>query len=95
MHEPDMATSYRLRVDDLVWRKVEHELIVLDLSGSKYLSLNDTGSYLWERLTVGAAEGELVDSVVAEFAVEREVATVDVSLFLRSLEVRGLLAVVE
>jgi Coenzyme PQQ synthesis protein D (PqqD) len=91
-----MVTRYRARTDDLLWRDMDRELIILDLSGSTYFTLNDTGAYLWERLVSGGAtEGELVDAVVAEFAVERGAAARDAAEFLHNLESRGLLASAE
>jgi hypothetical protein len=77
----------------VLWRRIEGEVIVLDLVGSTYLTLNDTGACLWELLTGSSvSESELVDSIVGEFAVDRAGAERDTAAFLRNLESRGLLA---
>jgi hypothetical protein len=85
-----MTTRLRLRRDDLSWRELDDELIVLDLTKSKYLMVNDTGAVIWHRLADGATEAELVQAVVDAFEVEPAQAEADVRSFVETLEGRGL-----
>ena len=43
-----------------------------------YIKLNETAVFLWNILTTGATETELVDALLNEYEVEREIAEKDV-----------------
>ena len=74
------------------WRRVEDEIVALDLGQSDYFTLNATGSALWNRLVEGATSEQLVQELIDQFDVDQETASRDVTDFLKSLEDRGLLA---
>lgn len=63
------AKKYR-HASTSAWRRVEDDGIVLDLETSAYYSLNEVGSFIWERL----GEGKTLDEVVAEVCDAYEVA---------------------
>lgn len=67
------------------------EVVVLDLKSSTYLSVNDSGSAIWRRLQEPASRDQLIDAVVEQFDVERNIAEADVDSFLDTLESRGLI----
>ena len=46
---------FRLRQQDLAWRVVEAEAIVLDNRTWQYLSVNQTGAALWQLLSEGTS----------------------------------------
>jgi hypothetical protein len=81
----------RLRDRGLEWRVLQDETIVLDLAGSRYLAINDTGTRLWPLLVAGATRARLVDALVAGWDVERSQAAGDVDAFCGALEAEGLL----
>ena len=83
----------RLNADRATWRKVEDELVVLDLESSAYLSINGTGAVLWARLEQGATKKDLTDALIAEFEVDNATATRDVEAFVADLDRRGLLLI--
>lgn len=51
----------------IAWRKVEDEVVALDLDSSLYYSFNETGARLWELLAEGSSLEEAVQGVVDEF----------------------------
>lgn len=75
-------TVWRLRTRNVAWREVEDEVIVLDLRSSQYLTLNDTGAFLWILLESGASAPSLGESLVGRWGVDRETADKDVEDFL-------------
>jgi len=79
-----------IRDNDLTWREIDEEVIVLDLVSSKYLSLNGTGALLWKRLATGAEDDQLVDLLTERFGIAREVAETDVAAFLDHCTALGL-----
>ena len=86
-----MATL-RLRSDTLVWRRIDNELVAVDMAASSYLSANESGALLWQMLAEGATRTELVDGLVHRFDISSERAGGDVDAFVDALRSRDLLA---
>ena len=84
--------TLRIRSAELVWRRVENEIIVLDLRRNTYLSIAATGVDLWERLAEGATPGELTSHLIATYEVEPDRASADVDEFIDRLRQAELLA---
>lgn len=61
------------------WRRVENESIVLDLNSSVYYSLNDTASFIWEKLGSGADLPEIAAALSEEFEVSEADAAKDIA----------------
>ena len=51
-----MSAQVKLRSDAIEWRKLEDEIVALDLRSSEYLAINPTGAAIWDLLVEGAAE---------------------------------------
>jgi hypothetical protein len=83
--------TYRLRSEDLTWRALNDEVVILDLRASSYFSVNNTGKLLWELLEVGATEDQLMRSLVDQYGVTEAAARSDVGTFLRLCTDRDLL----
>lgn len=81
----------RLKVDDVVWREVGDELVVLELSTSTYLTLNGTAKRLWEALATGASVSELVEILCRRYRIPVEQASSDVESFMAVLADRDLI----
>lgn len=85
------ATQYRIRAEQLSWREVEGEVVLLDERDWTYLHLNGSGATLWRALEGdGNTVDGLVDALLAEYAVERDVARADTEELLGQLVERGL-----
>jgi len=83
--------TFRLRQQDLVWRVIDAEAIVLDNRTSQYLSVNRTGARLWELLSEGTSYRRLVSELVDQYGVDADQATADLDVFLADCTERGLL----
>lgn len=81
----------RLRIDDLTWREIDGELVVLDLRSSTYLTANASATFLMKQLAEERTHGELADALATEFAISRTEAEGDVQGLVRDLDRRGLL----
>ena len=86
-----MANELKLRDADLSWSQVGDEVIVLDLRSNAYLSINQTGTSLWEMLVDGSTPATMAEHLVSEFGVEPERARADVEAFVAMLAERDLL----
>jgi hypothetical protein len=60
--------------------------IVLDIKQGVMLRLNVTAGLIFERLQQGKTQSQIVDTISQEFGISHEIAEVDVSEFLKSLE---------
>lgn len=87
-----MSHHLRLRTEDLSWRDVDDEIIVLDLQGSEYFAVNGSGAVLWRLLAVGTDEDALRGALVEQFEIDSELARTDVTTFLEELRSLGLVA---
>jgi len=80
-----------LRENDLVWREVEDEIVILDMRASVYAGVNASGRVLWLRLAVGATEADLADELQRVYSLSPEVARTDVATFLAAMKAQDLL----
>lgn len=81
----------KLKAGAIEWRETDGEVLALDNNAAEFLSINSTGSRLWEALATGTTRAHLVEILVAEFRVSRATAETDVDTFLAGLRGRGLL----
>lgn len=81
----------RLRTDDLTWREVGDELVVLKLSTGTYLTLNTVGRELWQQLEDGTTGDELAKGLVDRYGITTGQAAEDVAAFVTDLRNRELL----
>ena len=73
-------------------RKLDDEMVLLNLDSGEYFGLNDTGTRVWELLTDGRSREEVVDCLKDEFEVTVEVASGHVATLCDELLAAGLLA---
>ena len=81
----------QIKVDEVVWREVGEEMVVLELATSTYLTLNGAAKHLWERLASGATFDELVDVLADRYRISAVQARDDAESFLSALSERDLL----
>ena len=83
--------ALRLRPERLEWRRVDGEVIAVDLDASTYLSANESAAPLWEALAEGTTRDDLVDRLVDTYGIDRDLAARDVDDFLGELSEHQLL----
>ena len=54
------------------------------------MSLNDTGAFLFDKLTKGTTEEQLIRDLMDEYSIDKELATKDVKDFIEKVESEGL-----
>ena len=73
-------------------RKLDDEMVLLNLDSGEYFGLNDSGTRVWELLADGCCRAEVVDTLTREFEVAPEVAASHVATLCDELLRAGLLA---
>jgi hypothetical protein len=81
----------KLRVDDITWREIDGDLVILDLRSSTYLTANATGTVLMRQLTEERTPQQLADALVDAFGIPEPRAQQDVQTFVDVLGEHGLL----
>lgn len=76
----------------VVARRVDDQVVALDLASSQYYSVNATGAVLWDLLEADVGRDDMIDVLVDRFGVDRARAGADVDAFVTELRSHGLLA---
>ena len=71
--------------EEVTWRDVNGELVVLKLTSGEYFSFNAIGRLTWMSLSEGKSISDVVDAIAAEYDVTREQAESDVHTFVDGL----------
>lgn len=82
----------KLRDNDVTWREIDGEMVILDLASSTYFTTNRTGTFLLQQLVEDRTHDELVTALTNEFEVDRDTADRDTTAFVDILGQRELLA---
>ena len=77
--------------ENISWRDIDGELIVLNLQSGEYYTLNDSARSLWTPLAEGKSIGEIVGAITAEFEAPVETVRTDVNFFVNCLIKDGVL----
>ena len=84
---------YRVREDDVEWRQVGEEVVILDVRAARYFSVNGSGTVLWPLLAGGVTTDGMVSELVRAFGVDGATARRDIEAFIGALLERGLVDV--
>ncbi|RJS72083.1 PqqD family protein [Methanophagales archaeon] len=79
------------RSEDVVWRMIDDEVVILTADGREIHTLNKVGSIIWELADGTRSIIEIVRSIYERFDVDFEVAKVDVLEFVAQLADKNLL----
>ena len=79
-----------------VLRKIADTYIVVAIGeeakkANVMVTLNETGGFLWEKLSEGATEEQLVDALLENYDVDKALASTDVKAFIAKLSDNNLL----
>lgn len=81
----------KLRADDITWREIDGDLVILDLRSSTYLTTNASGAVLMKELTQERTDDELVSVLVGAYDISASQAEADVRSFVAALRDGGML----
>ena len=80
------------RSESAMAREVDGELVILDVPSGRFFALNDVGRLIWDRLESDCSHDQLVDAVMAGYAVDRDEASRDVAELMAQLVDAGLVS---
>ncbi|MEL6930658.1 MAG: PqqD family protein [Cyanobacteria bacterium J06600_6] len=83
-HTFDLDQKFTV-AEDILFRQVEEEGILLHISSGTYYNLNETSILFWEALTDSKPLSPVVEQITNEYEVEREYVLKDLQTFLQDL----------
>lgn len=86
-----MAEGRLTRADNLVWREIDDEIVVIKDDGLVVHVLNKTAARIWEMCNGEVGPDEIADILCERFDVEVERARTDVRNTVKNLREKGLL----
>lgn len=82
---------YQIKTDDIAWRVVDGEAVIVHALTSGYFGLNSTGTAIWEALATGPLSAEdIAEGLVSEAEVSSDQVRPAVDAFLTELVGAGL-----
>jgi Coenzyme PQQ synthesis protein D (PqqD) len=70
---------------------VGDEIIILNMETGDYLGLNSVGSAIWEQLSSPKSVNQIIEKLMIEFEVEREICLAQTLEYLEKINTLGLL----
>ncbi|MCR8746858.1 lasso peptide biosynthesis PqqD family chaperone [Romboutsia lituseburensis] len=77
---------------DLDATDLDGEIVMMDLDKGQYFALNGVGSRIWQELEQPIKVGEIVDTLIGEYDVDRETCEKSVLEFVMGLDNAELLS---
>jgi len=71
--------------NDLISDELEGYTTVLDANTGNYITLNQTGTAIWQRLVMGDSEAKIVAHLVTHYIVTSQQAQADLTALLQEL----------
>lgn len=87
------TTTRVVRIEGAMSAPVDNEIVILNMKGNNYISLDPIGRRIWELIESPVVVEDLCGRLEQEFAGTREQIVADVVPFLEELEREGLVRV--
>lgn len=87
------VSSTVIRTEGVMTAPVDNEIVILNMAGNNYISLDAIGRRIWDLLETEIAVSELCRQLSLEFEASEEQIAADVLPFLAELEKEGLVRV--
>jgi hypothetical protein len=87
------AATIVIRTEGIMTAPVDNEIVLLNLAGNNYISLDAIGRRIWELLETSVRVEDLCRQLGTEFEGTQEQICTDVLSFLEELEREGLVRV--
>jgi hypothetical protein len=84
--------SFPRPVDDVVFRELDGEVVLVHLGTDRIYALNETGARFWEMLAAGRDRAAIREQLLEEFAVEPTVLDREINTLVTELAGAGLVA---
>ncbi len=87
-----MVEKVPVKNNDIIWRNVGGETVLLNSQNGKYFGLNAVGCSFWEKIDGSLSLGQIVELLQKEYEVERAVLEQDILQLVAGLQDNGLVS---
>lgn len=84
-----------VRNEEIVWRNLEGEAVLLNPNSGKYYGLNEVGCSFWEKVDGKNSLETIIDLLLEEYDVEKQTLQQDINELVRDLEERKIISFAE
>ena len=77
--------------EEVLFQEVSGEIVLLDLASESYFGLDEIGARIWALLHENTSTGGIVEALLEEYEVEREILETDLEELLGNLLDAGLI----
>jgi hypothetical protein len=79
--------------ENVVWRDLEGEIVILNLTSGVYFSVDGVGTRIWTLMSEQVATDDIVRKLISEFDVEEAQLRSDMESLMRDLASQGLIEI--
>ncbi|MBN2813714.1 MAG: lasso peptide biosynthesis PqqD family chaperone [Bacteroidales bacterium] len=79
------------RRNDLLFNEIDGEVVMLSIETGEYYGMDKVGSYIWKIIDTPVKFRDLIDKLMNQYNVPKELCTNDTSRFLNKLKEKKLL----
>ncbi|MBW4890007.1 PqqD family peptide modification chaperone [Mucilaginibacter sp. HMF5004] len=80
-----LDTTIQRNTDNLLTSEVGDELVMMDMDGGNYISLNKTGRVIWEQIEQPVKVGDMVNRLTTRFDIDKETCAADTLEYLENM----------
>ncbi len=88
-----LDTVIQRNTQNLLTSEVGDEMVMMDLEGGNYISLNKVGRVIWEQIESPTKVKELITYLVGRFNVDKDTCTTDTLEYLQSMKLQKAISV--
>jgi len=92
MNRPRLSDRVQIP-DDVIFRDLQGEAIILNLTTGTYFGLNEVGTRAWTEFAAAVTLAAVVETLTREYDVDRPTAERDVLELVEALAAKGLIVV--
>lgn len=88
-----LQTIVQRNTQNLLTSEVGDEMVMMDMEGGNYISLNKVGRVIWEQLEQPIVVATLINNLVNRFNVDKSVCTTDTLEYLQNMYVQKVITI--
>lgn len=81
------------RNENIIWKKIEDEIVLLNPASGDYFGLNNVGVSFWISIDNKRTLKNIIDLLYAEFCVERSILEKDIDELIEEMENKNIIEV--
>ena len=79
--------------ENVIFRDLDDEMIIMDMNSGKYFGLNETGARIWSLLNENQKIKDIIEKLSDEYDITKEQCEKEVKKFISTLLEKGLIDV--